>query len=146
MPCRLWLEVNPPGKFRGGLSYRRIVEVLLVGKLPDFRDIGVVDLDLVMDLVDGERRLGRYHEHRGDPGGTQAQFRIFTHPVHDPDRVTFKMQVRCKTTRDQLDSAQFRRRRVAAFLDPAPLRREGPSSEAVIKQCMIMIELPGGND
>jgi hypothetical protein len=61
-------------EFRSGLSYRRVVEVLLVGKLPDFRDIGVVDLDLVMDLVDGAGRLRRYDEHRSDPDGAQAQF------------------------------------------------------------------------
>src|SRR5208282_4566970 len=36
------------------LSHRRIVEVLLVGPLSDFRDLGVVDLDLVVDLVGGQ--------------------------------------------------------------------------------------------
>ena len=40
----------------GRLPHRRKVEMLLVGELPDFRDIGVVDLDLVVDLVDGESR------------------------------------------------------------------------------------------
>ena len=84
MPCRLWFEVNPPGKFRLRLSHRRIVEVLLVGPLPDLRDLGVVDLDLVVDLVDGEGRPGRHYKERGgtdcdNAGGAKLRFQI---PVH----------------------------------------------------------------
>ena len=71
------------GEFRLRLSRRCKVEVLLVGPLPDLRDRGVLDLDLVVDLIDGECRPGRHHKERGgggdNTGGTRARFQV---PVH----------------------------------------------------------------
>jgi hypothetical protein len=59
-------------QFRLRLSYRGIVEVLLVGPLPNFSDLCVVDLDLVMDLVGGQG--GSIHDHE-DSRGTRGNKR-----------------------------------------------------------------------
>jgi hypothetical protein len=56
--------------------------VLLVGPLPDLRDLGVVDLDLVVDLIDAEGRPSGHHKDHGggdNTGGTRARFQV---PVH----------------------------------------------------------------
>jgi hypothetical protein len=62
------------GDFRLNLAARHVIEVLLVGPLPDRRDLGVVDLDFVVDLIGGHGGAIREGKDRGGasddkPGG-----------------------------------------------------------------------------
>ena len=74
---------DPVGEFRGALqtvvrrkSARKLrllltdsreIQVLFVAPLADIVDIGIIDLDFVMDLVNGQRRVSRQRqERRGD--------------------------------------------------------------------------------
>ena len=71
-------------EFRGRLPYAGKIEVLLVGPLPDLGDVGVVDLDFVMDLVDSQRGPGCGHKDYSGagsdkPGSPKAQFQISLH-------------------------------------------------------------------
>ena len=51
-------------KFRLLLTDSREIQVLFIAPLADIVDIGVIDLDLVMDLVDGQSRPGRQRQER----------------------------------------------------------------------------------
>jgi hypothetical protein len=51
--------------------------MLLVGPLPDFGDLGVVDLDLVVDLVGGKG--GPARERGNERYDAQGQFQIPDH-------------------------------------------------------------------
>jgi hypothetical protein len=53
-------------EFRPSLTDARVIQMLFIAPLADVVDFGVVDLDLVMDLVYGQSRPGRQrHERRG---------------------------------------------------------------------------------
>ena len=61
------------GDFRLGLPDRRIIEMLLVGPLPDLGDLSVVDLDLVVDLVGGKGGPARQRGDKRDDAELQFQ-------------------------------------------------------------------------
>ena len=56
--------MKPPGNSGSSLTDAREIQVLLIAPLADLVDFGVVDLDLVMDLVDGQSRAGRQRQKR----------------------------------------------------------------------------------
>jgi hypothetical protein len=53
-------------KFRLRLSYRRKVQMLLIAPLSDTGDFRVINLDFVVDLVDGQSRAGFSREEQRD--------------------------------------------------------------------------------
>jgi len=54
-------------KLRLLLTDSREIQVLFIAPLADIVDIGIIDLDFVMDLVNGQRRVSRQRqERRGD--------------------------------------------------------------------------------
>jgi hypothetical protein len=65
------IRCEAAGEFWHRLPDRRKVKVLLIGPLPDLGDVSVVDLDFIVDLVDGRCRAGSQRDDHGNGRGEE---------------------------------------------------------------------------